>query len=92
MLIWLRGVRRVRGLVGAPVYSGRHGRTIVFAETKKEANELGLNQILRQESQVLHGDIPQKQREVTLASFREGTPQHTIARPSRPPSPPPGPS
>jgi superfamily II DNA/RNA helicase len=49
-----------------------HGRTIVFADTKKEANELGLSQVIRQECQVLHGDIPQKQREVTLAQFREG--------------------
>lgn len=55
-----------------PVYSGMHGRTIIFASTKKEANELSLNDVLRQECQVLHGDIPQKQREMTLAAFREG--------------------
>ena len=55
------------------VYSGKHGRTIVFADTKKEANELALNQIIRQDCQVLHGDIPQKQREITLAQFREGS-------------------
>ena len=48
------------------VYSGQHGRAIVFTSTKKEANELVLNSILKQECQVLHGDIPQKQREITL--------------------------
>lgn len=30
------------------VYSGSHGRTIVFCETKKEANELALNASIKQ--------------------------------------------
>ncbi|XP_028405033.1 nucleolar RNA helicase 2-like [Dendronephthya gigantea] len=54
------------------VYCGAHGRTIIFTQTKNEANELVLNSILKQDSQVLHGDIPQKQRELTLKGFREG--------------------
>ncbi|XP_031556545.1 nucleolar RNA helicase 2-like [Actinia tenebrosa] len=54
------------------VYCGAHGRTVIFAETKKDVNELALNSSLKQETQVLHGDIPQKQREITLKSFREG--------------------
>ena len=54
------------------VYCGAHGRTIIFTQTKNEANELVLNSILKQEAQVLHGDIPQKQRELTLKGFREG--------------------
>ncbi|XP_074523139.1 nucleolar RNA helicase 2 [Halichoeres trimaculatus] len=54
------------------VYSGSHGRTIVFCETKKEANELSLNTSIKQGSQSLHGDIPQKQREMTLKGFRNG--------------------
>lgn len=54
------------------VYSGSHGRTIVFCETKKEANELALNSSVKQSSQSLHGDIPQKQRELTLKGFRNG--------------------
>ncbi|XP_019363395.1 PREDICTED: nucleolar RNA helicase 2 [Gavialis gangeticus] len=54
------------------VYSGSHGRTIVFCETKKEANELALNASIKQDAQVLHGDIPQKQREITLKGFRNG--------------------
>lgn len=30
------------------VYSGSHGRTIVFCETKKEANELAMNASIKQ--------------------------------------------
>ncbi|NWH17951.1 DDX21 helicase, partial [Grus americana] len=55
------------------VYSGSHGRTIVFCETKKEANELAMNASIKQDCQSLHGDIPQKQREITLKGFRNGT-------------------
>lgn len=54
------------------VYSGFHGRTIVFCETKKEAQELSQNASIRQDAQSLHGDIPQKQREITLKGFRNG--------------------
>uniref|UniRef100_A0A671Y4Z9 RNA helicase n=1 Tax=Sparus aurata TaxID=8175 RepID=A0A671Y4Z9_SPAAU len=55
------------------VYSGSHGKTIVFCETKKDVNELSLNSSLKQSAQSLHGDIPQKQRETTLKGFRNGT-------------------
>ncbi|KAF4071502.1 hypothetical protein AMELA_G00274100 [Ameiurus melas] len=54
------------------VYSGSHGRTIVFCETKKEAHELSMNTSIKQSAQSLHGDIPQKQRELTLKGFRSG--------------------
>ncbi|WP_395241863.1 hypothetical protein, partial [Salmonella sp. s51933] len=33
------------------VYCGAHGRTIIFAPTKVEANELSLNSILKQDAQ-----------------------------------------
>ena len=39
---------------------------MVFTPTKNEANELALSSALKQDCQVLHGDIPQKQREITL--------------------------
>ncbi|XP_039593510.1 nucleolar RNA helicase 2-like [Polypterus senegalus] len=55
------------------VYSGSHGRTIIFCETKKEANELAINSSIKQDTQSLHGDIPQKQREITLKGFRNGS-------------------
>ncbi|XP_075391100.1 nucleolar RNA helicase 2 isoform X1 [Tenrec ecaudatus] len=54
------------------VYSGYQGRTIIFCETKKEAQELSQNASIKQDAQSLHGDIPQKQREITLKGFRNG--------------------
>ena len=41
-------------------------------ETKKEANELAVNNEIKFECGVLHGDIPQNQREITMAAFRDG--------------------
>ena len=55
------------------VYGGAHSRTIIFTDTKEEANEVMLKGQLKVECQVLHGDIPQKQREVTFTSFRNGS-------------------
>jgi ATP-dependent RNA helicase DDX21 len=48
------------------------GRTIVFTETKNDANELSgtLAEIVG--ARPLHGDIAQGQREATLAGFRTG--------------------
>ena len=34
------------------LYSGAHGRTMIFTNTKQEANELALNSVLKQECQV----------------------------------------
>lgn len=52
---------------------GGDGRTIIFANTKNEATELSTNSSVSNSSGVLHGDIVQKQREITLAGFREGS-------------------
>lgn len=52
--------------------SGLESRSIIFVETKNEANELALNDKLKSFTQVIHGDIVQKQREITLKGFREG--------------------
>jgi ATP-dependent RNA helicase DDX21 len=54
------------------VYGGQHSRTIIFTETKHEANDVMLKGNLKMECQVLHGDIPQKQREITFQGFRDG--------------------
>ena len=54
------------------VYGGSHSRTIVFTDTKQEANDIMLNGQLKLDMQVLHGDIPQNQREITFKSFRAG--------------------
>lgn len=48
------------------------GRTIVFTETKNDANELSQKLAEGVGARPLHGDIPQGQRETTLAGFRNG--------------------
>lgn len=61
------------------VYGGAHCKTIIFTNKKAEANEILLNGNLKVDADVLHGDIPQKQREVVFQSFREGKIQCMIA-------------
>ncbi len=41
------------------VYSGKHGRAMIFCHTKKDADELACSTEIKQESHVMHGDIPQ---------------------------------
>lgn len=48
------------------------GRTIVFSETKNDANELAAHLTESIGARALHGDIPQTQRETTLKGFRAG--------------------
>lgn len=55
------------------IYGGSHCRTIIFTDTKQEANDIMLDGQLKMDMQVLHGGIPQNQREVTFKSFRAGT-------------------
>eukprot|EP01006_Ploeotia_vitrea_P029797 TRINITY_DN62266_c0_g1_i1.p1 TRINITY_DN62266_c0_g1~~TRINITY_DN62266_c0_g1_i1.p1 ORF type:complete len:716 (-),score=109.99 TRINITY_DN62266_c0_g1_i1:1846-3993(-) len=50
---------------------GGTSRSIIFTKTKKDANELGSCSEITG-SQMLHGDIQQKQRESTMAAFRKG--------------------
>jgi len=50
----------------------RGGKTMIFCDTKNRANELALSSSISASCQVLHGDIAQKQREITLKSFRDG--------------------
>ncbi len=50
---------------------GRDGSCIIFVDTKAEANDLAVNSTLSEMCQVLHGDIVQSQRELTLAGFRQ---------------------
>ena len=52
---------------------GNQGRSIIFVETNGEGNELGLNdKLVAAGCQVIHGDIPQKQREISMQGFRDG--------------------
>lgn len=54
------------------VYSGSLGRTMVFCETKRDADELAVSPHIKVESHVMHGDVPQDKREMVLKGFREG--------------------
>jgi ATP-dependent RNA helicase DDX21 len=64
------------GVIGDLVrlYCGAAGKAVVFVETKKEADELAVNPALSAHVEVkaLHGDVPQAQREATLAAFKKG--------------------
>jgi ATP-dependent RNA helicase DDX21 len=49
------------------------GKTIVFVETKKLADELVSGNVFKSlTAQALHGDVGQKQRDATLNAFRSG--------------------
>lgn len=48
------------------VYSGKHGRAMIFCQTKKDADELACSSDIKQESHVMHGDVPQDKRELVL--------------------------
>jgi superfamily II DNA/RNA helicase len=39
---------------------------MIFCQTKKDADELACSSDIKQESHVLHGDIPQDKRELVL--------------------------
>ena len=52
------------------IYGGL-GQTIVFCSTKQEANSLLLTDKIKKDIEVMHGDIAQNQREVTLKRFKE---------------------
>jgi len=47
------------------------GQSIIFTSTKAEANQLLLSEKIKNKIEVMHGDIAQNQREVTLKRFKE---------------------
>ncbi|XP_069124943.1 nucleolar RNA helicase 2-like [Argopecten irradians] len=54
------------------VYSGEHGRAMIFCQTKRDADDLAVSPLIKQDGHVLHGDIPQGKRESVLKMFKEG--------------------
>lgn len=48
------------------------GKTIVFTQTKRDADEVSMALTNSIASEALHGDISQHQRERTLTGFRQG--------------------
>lgn len=53
------------------IYGGV-GQCIVFCSTKAEANSCLTSDKMKKNIEVMHGDIAQNQREVTLKRFKEG--------------------
>ena len=51
---------------------GQGGKVIVFTQTKADANSLLLSDKIKNDIEVMHGDIAQNQREVTMKRFKEG--------------------
>ena len=61
-------------------YGQADGKTLVFTQTKADANSLILtDKIKSKDIEVMHGDIAQNQREVTLKRFKEGKFQVLVA-------------
>lgn len=57
------------------VHTGALGKSIIFTDTKAEANDVAnMDKVVSAlgGAGVLHGDIPQGQRESTLAAYRDG--------------------
>ena len=53
-------------------YGGKSKATLIFVNTKRECNDLMISDKIKQEVQIIHGDINQAQREATLSAFRNG--------------------
>ena len=62
---------RMQTLADILLIYGGLGQTIVFCSTKNEANSLLLSDKIKDNIEVMHGDIAQNQREVTLKRFKE---------------------
>ena len=60
-------------------YAGEDGRTIVFTNTKVEANKIVLEGKVGTSVAVLHGDIPQERRQKTFDDFKIGKTKCLIA-------------
>ena len=62
---------RASALADILICYGGNGKTIVFTQTKADANSLMLSDKIKS-IEVMHGDIAQNQREVTIKRFKEG--------------------
>jgi ATP-dependent RNA helicase DDX21 len=62
---------RMQTLADVLIIYGGLGQSIVFCSTKVEANSLLLSEKIASKIEVMHGDIAQNQREVTLRRFKE---------------------
>jgi len=63
---------RVSALADILIVYGGVGKIIVFCQTKNDANALILSDKIKNDIEVMHGDIAQNQREVTMKRFKDG--------------------
>lgn len=63
---------RIQVLENVLRYHNNGGQTLVFTETKQEADEI-VNTLARKDMRALHGDLSQGMRTSTMADFRDGT-------------------
>jgi len=62
---------RVSALADILICYGGTGQSIIFTSTKNEANQLLQSEKIKNQIEVMHGDIAQNQREVTLKRFKD---------------------
>ena len=62
---------RVSALADILICYGGVGQSIIFTSTKNEANQLLQSEKIKNQIEVMHGDIAQNQREVTLKRFKD---------------------
>lgn len=72
-------VNRMSALADVLICYGGNSKTIVFTQTKQDANSLVLSDKIKLDVEVMHGDIAQNQREVTMKRFKEGKFQVLVA-------------
>lgn len=72
MAIYCPFHNRIAALADVLVLYGGVGKTIVFTQTKVDANSLMLSDKIKLDMEVMHGDIAQNQREVTMKRFKDG--------------------
>lgn len=70
---------RMSALADVLTCYGGSNKTLVFTQTKQDANSLVLSDKIKYELEVMHGDIAQNQREVTMKRFKEGKFQVLVA-------------
>lgn len=70
---------RLDALAKVLSFYGGTGKILVFTSTKADANSLLLSDKITHEVEVMHGDIAQNQREVTMKRFKDGKFQVLVA-------------
>lgn len=75
VLVKANNYREIQGHLSSVVdtYAGIDGQTIIFTNTKRDADDIVRGRYLRAATKALHGDIQQQERESIFKSFKDGT-------------------